>query len=363
MDLDFGVERVIEPTWAIPVAAWRLDNSRDLRGKEMRVRIRNIKLEEASFRQLCSECDYDALKIKEKIFDIIKKRGKIHNPATGSGGIFYGEVDEIGKQYARRDEFKPGDPVICITSLSAIPLHLDSIADIDFNYGQITAEGYAILSGTNPVVHYSPDLALPYTMAAMEEASSLHQVFQLASGTEGGRFLILSSDILSATLYGALLRKAADGARIVAALDQKSVENLPWQEIKRVLGAYIDEIYILDILAPLKSFEEILEKEERLFDFCINCADLMGAEAVGVLLTEQRGTMLFTSFINNHGLALLFAESLGKELNTYSLDAYTEGFRDFTIAFLREIKPNLEQIHKIYRKHRLARRRPADSKT
>jgi transcriptional regulator with PAS, ATPase and Fis domain len=338
----------VEPSQAIPVAAWKLDNSADIRGAEMRVRVKIIKLEDASFRQLCSECVNDEGKIKAKVFDIIRRRGKMHNPVTGSGGIFYGIVDEVGEGYGKRGLFRPGDRVICITSLAAIPLSLSRIDSIDFDYRQLVCDGCAIISDTNPVMHHPDDLATHYTMTAIEEASSLSSVFSMAAALGEGRFLILSSDLLSAFLYAAAIRKAAAGGHIVVALDRMSLERIPESDIKRVLGGCVDGLHIIDILAPLKGFEDIREKEGGLFDFSVNCADLMGAEAMSVLLTKQRGTVLFTSFINNHNLALLFSESLGKELNTLALDAYTEDYQQFTVDFLRGAKADLERIHRIY---------------
>ncbi|MDR2295397.1 MAG: sigma 54-interacting transcriptional regulator [Clostridiales Family XIII bacterium] len=353
---DFGVERVLEPPQSVPAAAWRIDNSVAIRASELRVRVRAIRPEDAGFKQLCSECAYDEIKIKERIFDIVKKRGKLHNPATGSGGIFYGVVDAVGADYEKRALFKPGDEVICLTSLAAVPLRLDRIDSIDFGYGQLACDGSAILSNANPLMHRPADLATPCTMAAIEEAGSLHSVFRMAAAPDMRRFLILSGDLLSAFLYAAVIRRATRGGYIVVALDKSSVERLPAHDIERVLGAYADAVHILDILAPLKSFDEIYETEKELFDFSINCADLMGTETVSVLLTKQRGTVSFTSFINNQRLALLFSESIGRELNISALDAYTEDYRQFTVDLLRAAKDELAQIHDIYEKRAAADR-------
>ena len=252
---DFGVERVLEPPQSIPAAAWKIDNSAAIRASELRVRVRAIKPEEASFKQLCSECAYDEARIKEKIFDIIKKRGKLHNPATGSGGTFYGVVDAVGAAYEKRALFKPGDEVICLTSLAAVPLSLERIDSIDFGYGPLVCDGSAILSNANPLMHRPPDLATPYTMAAIEEAGSLHRVFRMAGAPDMRRFLILSGDLLAAFLYAAAIRKATHSGYIVAALDKRSVERLSERDIAGVLGDCADAVHILDILAPLKSFD------------------------------------------------------------------------------------------------------------
>jgi DNA-binding NtrC family response regulator len=205
-------------------------------------------------------------------------------------------------------------------------------------------------------MHRPGDLATPCTMAAIEEAGSLHSVFRIAGAPDMKRFLILSGDLLSAFLYASVIRRAARGGHVVVALDKRSVERLSERDIDRVLGPCADDVHILDILAPLKSFDEIYEKEASLFDFSVNCADLMGAEAVSVLLTRQRGTVSFTSFINNHRLALLFSESIGRELNISSLDAYTEDYQEFTIELLRAAKDELARIHGVYEKRSAAGR-------
>lgn len=76
----FGIERVIEPVGAIPPTAWRLDNSREVRPGEMRVAVEVIKLEGDNFNQICSDCQYNESRIKERILTIINKRGKLQNP-------------------------------------------------------------------------------------------------------------------------------------------------------------------------------------------------------------------------------------------------------------------------------------------
>ncbi|MDR0570898.1 MAG: sigma 54-interacting transcriptional regulator [Clostridiales Family XIII bacterium] len=359
MKPDFGAGRVEEPLNGIPVAAWKLDNGPELREGELRVRVKRLKLEDASFKQICSECGYDRDKVKEKIIDIVKKRGKLHNPATGSGGILCGVVDEVGPGYGKKNLFKAGDRVISLTSLAATPLHISHVDAIDFSYGMATVEGHAILSSQNPVIHEPYDLPSNYTLFALEGASSLHSVYRLAAEGEAERFLIFSSDLLSAALYSAALRKAvtagrgenaAKSCRVVAALDKRSLERIADKDIRCVLGDFVDEVFIIDILSPIKSYEEILAKEKALFDFSVNCADLMGAEAVGVLLTERNGSVNFTSFINNLNLALLFAEALGKEVSIRALGEYTYGYKDFTLGLLREIKDKLDAVDRIYAK-------------
>ena len=59
------------------------------------MKLQRIHLERNSFQQICSQCEFDETKIKERIIDIVNRRGKLHNPFTNSGGMLYGRFEEI----------------------------------------------------------------------------------------------------------------------------------------------------------------------------------------------------------------------------------------------------------------------------
>ena len=71
----FGLSRVIEPSGAVPVTSWKLNNERQISDDECRIDLKYVHVEYDSFQQICSECGYDEIKIKAKITDIINKRG------------------------------------------------------------------------------------------------------------------------------------------------------------------------------------------------------------------------------------------------------------------------------------------------
>ena len=113
---NFGKERVLEPKGFFPVSAWRLDNRREISSNEMRVKCNRIKLEEENFRQLCNSCDYNIERIKKRIFNIMEKRGKLHNQLTDSGGICCGVVEAIGEEFQEKEIFKVGEKIIGMTT-------------------------------------------------------------------------------------------------------------------------------------------------------------------------------------------------------------------------------------------------------
>ena len=99
-----GTKRALEPKGSLTVTAWKVDNRKELQSRELRVAIDCISMERDSLLQICSICEYDEEKIKEKIYKIIGERGKLHNPYTESGGLFSGIVEEIGLSRRTRAE-------------------------------------------------------------------------------------------------------------------------------------------------------------------------------------------------------------------------------------------------------------------
>ena len=105
----FGIERVLQPRGAVPVTAWKVDNSKKVLPNEARIKVERVHIELDSFQQICSQCDYDESKVIQRIMDIIDKRGKLHNPFTDSGGMLYGRVEEIGSRLAEQCDYRVGD--------------------------------------------------------------------------------------------------------------------------------------------------------------------------------------------------------------------------------------------------------------
>src|SRR5687768_4792039 len=87
-----GLHRVLEPHGVLPQAAWRLDTDPALRDDEVRVRVERLNLDAASFRQLREAHGGDGDAVRAEVLRIVRERGKMHNPVTGSGGMLIGVV-------------------------------------------------------------------------------------------------------------------------------------------------------------------------------------------------------------------------------------------------------------------------------
>src|SRR3954471_17552416 len=141
-----GLHRVLEPAGVLPQAAWRLDADPALALDEVRVRVERLNLDAASFRQLFDKHGGDGDAVRAEVLDIVRTRGKMHNPVTGSGGMLVGTVEEVGP--ASPLGLAAGERVATLVSLTLTPLALtDGLARWDGRSEQIPCDGHAILFG------------------------------------------------------------------------------------------------------------------------------------------------------------------------------------------------------------------------
>src|ERR687884_396233 len=118
-----GLHRVLEPAGVLPQAAWRLDADPTLRDDEVRVRIERLNLDAASYRQLSDKHGGDGNAVRDEVLQIVRTRGKMHNPVTGSGGMLVGTVEEVGP--ASPLGLASGDRIATLVSLTLTPLVID----------------------------------------------------------------------------------------------------------------------------------------------------------------------------------------------------------------------------------------------
>ncbi len=345
----FGISRVIEPKGAIPVTAWKIDNKKEISEREIRINTKLIHMEKSSFEQVCYECGYDEERIKAKIFDIVQKRGKLHNPFTDSGGMVFGTISEIGKVFHKnRPNYKVGDKVLCNTTITSVPVFIEKIESIDYNYGELIIKGYTILFENSPMFIKPDGLNLNYTMTTLDEAGSIYSINTMVK--PGMRILIIGKDLVSTMAYLGSVKKAlGNNCYILTIMDNEACGSLSYEQVERTILKYADRFRIVDITNPIDTVDEIMHEDSELMDFTINCEDLSGSEVLSVLMTKAKGSLYFTNLKNGYSRAILVAESMGKEITTYSLDQYYEGYDTFTIDLLTEMRNDLDEINKLYR--------------
>ena len=335
-----GMERVIEPKQVLPTSAWKVDNNRSIAPHEMRISIKRIHVEGTSFRQICMEANNNEAVIKEKIIDIVIKRGKLHNPVTDTGGLLYGAVEEIGSQYSNPKGLQVGEDVLCNASLATVPIYISRITKVDMAYTQVEAEGYAILSSEIPVVRKPEGLPLDLLLFTFNESGTIYRVSTAAEGKK--RFLVVGNNLMMNLLFGYTIRKVAGkAAEIICLFDKKTDMVVKGKSIDELMELVFTEIHYVNILQPMECLSQF--DHENLVDLSVNCADIPGAETINILATKSGGTVIFANLISNYNIALYITESISRQLDIRCADGYLEAYDEFDIQLVRELAPYLEQ--------------------
>lgn len=335
----YGLDRVVSPPKVFPASAWKLDNGRELRKGEMRVAVRTIHVEGTGFKQICHEAANDEDRIKEKILDIVIKRGKLHNPVTDTGGLLYGVIEEISPDFINEKGLKVGDEVICNTSLSAIPLHINSIKSIDKYYPQIEVDGYAIMLSEGQVVRKPADLPTKLLLYVFNESGTLYRVGENSVGKE--KFAVVGNNMLMNLLYGYTIRMmAGPEAEIYCLFDRNTDLLLSGDKVKELMDKVFDVTAYQNLLRPVDCLKYFSDYPQ--VDLVVNCADIPGAETVSVIGAKDGGTVVFANFISNYNIALYVTESISKDLRILCSEGYLGVYDEFDFNLVRELAPYIE---------------------
>ena len=347
---DFGVSRVMEPKGAVPATAWKLDNQRQISPKEIRIRLEKVHIEWDNFNQICSHCGYDEMRIKARIMQIIEERGKLHNPFTGSGGLFMGTIEEIGSE-VDAEGLKVGDRVFSQSSITGMAMHIDRITRFDFNYGQMECQGYVICFEATSLIQYTGEVSAKYLLTAIDEEGNFLGVRQAVSEGNVERAVIIGGNLVTTLLYAQILRDCfGENTRLTAVLDKHSLGNLTEAEIISAFQPVIEHTCFTDLCQPLEAWKQIRDEgiNEQPIDAVINLEDISGSETLATLLVREHGTVFYASLQNNYSVGILVADSMGKEVTPYALDGFDKDAYDYAVKLIQAVSPNLERLDSIY---------------
>lgn len=347
---DFGVSRVMEPKGAVPATAWKLDNQRQISPKEIRIRLEKVHIEWDNFNQICSHCGYDEMRIKARIMQIIEERGKLHNPFTGSGGLFMGTIEEIGSE-VDAEGLKVGDRVFSQSSITGMAMHIDRITRFDFNYGQMECQGYVICFEATSLIRYTGEVSAKYLLTAIDEEGNFLGVRQAVSEGNVERAVIIGGNLVTTLLYAQILRDCfGENTRLTAVLDKHSLGNLTEAEIISAFQPVIEHTCFVDLSQPLEAWQQIMDEErnDQPVDAVINLEDISGSETLATLLVREHGTVFYASLQNNYSVGILVADSMGKEVTPYALDGFDKDAYDYAVKLIQAVSPNLERLDSIY---------------
>jgi L-erythro-3,5-diaminohexanoate dehydrogenase len=325
----YGLHRVVEPVGVLPQQAYRLDPDPRLWPDEVRVDVRRLNLDAASYRQL-RERHGTGQPLRDAVLAIVAERGKMQNPVTGSGGMLLGTVAEVGPDSPLG--LAVGDRVATLVSLTLTPLRItDGLADWDGRGEQVPCAGTAVLFGRSIAARLPEDLPEDLALSTLDVcgAPALTAREVGAAGAELGRppsVCVLGGGGKSGSLSLAAARRAGAG-RLVAL-----VPTTDEAEAVRAAGL-ADEVVLADARDPVAVAAAVGAPT----DLTVVCVDVPGCEHGAILATADRGTVIFFSMATSFSAAALGAEGLAADVRMLIGTGYLPGHAALALDLMREV--------------------------
>ncbi|HWE88800.1 MAG TPA: L-erythro-3,5-diaminohexanoate dehydrogenase [Pseudonocardiaceae bacterium] len=323
----YGLHRVIDPAGVLPQQAHRLDADPTLAPDEVRIDVRRLNLDAASYRQL-RERHGAGQPLRDAVLAIIAERGKMQNPVTGSGGMLLGTVAEVGPESPLG--LAPGDRVATLVSLTLTPLRItDGLAEWDGTSEQVPCAGTAVLFGRSIAAKLPGDLSEELALSVLDVCGApalTDREVRRVSAELGRRpaVCVLGGGGKSGSLSLAAARRAGAG-RLVALVPTSA-------EAEAVRAAELaDEVVLADARDPVAVASAIGEP----VDLTVVCVDVPGCEHGAILATADGGTVVFFSMATSFSAAALGAEGLAADVRMLIGNGYVPGHAEFALDLLR----------------------------
>ncbi|MGH3435374.1 MAG: L-erythro-3,5-diaminohexanoate dehydrogenase [Sciscionella sp.] len=323
-----GLHRVLQQAGVLPQQADRLDAEPVLRPGEVLLDVDRLNLDAASYRQL-RETHGTGEALRTAVVEIIRRRGKMQNPVTGSGGMLLGTVREIASESSTG--LHVGDRVATLISLTLTPLRIsDGLADWDGRSEQVPCTGTAVLFPRSLAAVLPTDLPESLALSVLDVcgAPALTSRIVTRKATELGRpprACVLGGGGKSGSLSLAAARRA--GAGELVALVPTAAEA----EAVRAAGL-ADEVVLADARHPMA----VADAVGRPADVTVVCVDVAGCEHGAILATATGGTVVFFSMATSFSAAALGAEGLVADVEMLIGNGYVPGHAELALRLVRE---------------------------
>jgi L-erythro-3,5-diaminohexanoate dehydrogenase len=304
---------VVSPAGVLPQRALRLDPDLLLGDDELAIDVDALNIDSASFKQISDAVGGDAARIGAEVTAIVRERGKMHNPVTGSGGMLIGRVREIGPRHPAADDLAVGDRIATLVSLTLTPLRID-------------VRGTAILFATGLWARLPTDMPDALSLAALDVCGAPALVARHAR--PGARVLVIGAGKSGALVCAQAMETLSGSGEVVAAdLSEKALVAL------QAIGV-VHRTLPLDATRGIEALHRV-ESAGGLFDLVVNCANVPGTELSTLLLVRDGGTVIFFSMATNFTAAALGAEGVGKDATLLIGNGYVPGHAELALGLLR----------------------------
>lgn len=333
----YGTHRVIEPKGLLPQPAEKIDNEMQIYDNEVLIDVEILNIDSASFTQIQEQAGGDEAKIAEIMMGIVAKRGKHHNPVTGSGGMLIGRAEKIGPAWQGKVPLKEGERLATLVSLSLTPLRIDKIKKIHKEIDQVEIEGKAILFESGIFAVLPDDLPQTLSLAVLDVAGAAAQTAKLVK--PGDKVVVIGAGGKSGLLclHEAKKRAGITGQVIGIAPREKSMQ-------RAASTGLCDTVIMADAANAIDLMEKVQEATGgAMADVTINCVNIPNTELSSILATKDGGVVYFFSMATSFTAAALGAEGVGKDVTMVVGNGYTKDHAAISLNIMRE-SPVLRKI-------------------
>ncbi len=332
----YGLTRVVGEKGVLPQRARKLDPSLPCRDSELLIDVESLNIDAASFKQIKDDVGGDPARIAGRIQEIVRERGKMQNPVTGSGGMLIGRVKEIGSQHPARETLKVGDRIATLVSLTLTPLVIDEVKAVHAGIDRLDVRGHALLFASGLYAKLPTDMPDTLALAALDVCGAPALV---ARHVRPGMTVAVLGAGKSGALCLAQARSQLGGqGRLLA------------RDISQNALAALQGIGLCDMALKVDATQgvDVMEAVSQatggaLCDLVINCASVANTEMATLLSVKDGGTAIFFSMATSFTAAALGAEGVGKDVTMLVGNGYVPGHADLTLELLRR-EPALRQL-------------------
>ena len=318
-----GVHRVLEPAGVLPQAAHRLDADPAIGPDEVRISVQRLNLDAASFRQLSEAHHGDGDAVRAAVLEIVRARGKMQNPVTGSGGMLIGVVDEVGPESPLG--LCAGQRVATLVSLTLTPLRItDGLAGWDGRSEQVPGAGTAILFARSIAAVLPDDLPDAVSLAVLDVCGAPAATARVVERTHARSVAVLGAAGKSGCLSLAAARAAGATELTGLVRDQAEADAL-------TAAGLADRVVVADATDPLAVAAAVGTPA----DVTVVCVDVPGAEHGAILATAEGGTVVFFSMATSFPAAALGAEGMAADVTMLVGNGYTPGHATLALELYR----------------------------
>lgn len=322
-----GLERVLSPVGATPYDAWSLEVEGDLQDDEISLDVAVLNLDATSFRDLWERNAHDSDAVASEVLALVRARGKMHNPRTGSGGVLMGKVTALGKN--RSGEVPAGVEVVTLVSNTLIPLALSRIHEVCPKTHQIWVEGRALLARAMKYARVPDDLPRTAALSVFDVCGIVPQVQRLVS--PGDRVLVIGAAGKAGLLatYAAAERVGPTGHVVALVPNIGQIRHLAalpsW--VQPLVGDATQACQMVD------SFQGVTHG--ALADIVVDCANVGGTEVGAIACCRDGAQVCFFNMATSFQAAALGAEQVGRDVRMTIGFGLLPGAPEAALALIR----------------------------